>query len=130
MQHHRTTSALILAGLLGLGTGSTALAAGDESSGDSAATAEQTPIGDGKLEQFTTAMADVREIRMDYSSQLQQVESQEKRQSLKQEGRKEMVEAIRDNGLKVEEYNRIGKRVSNDKDLQKRVKNMIGGQSN
>jgi len=129
MQHHRTASAFALAGLLALGTGSTALAAGDESSGNSGTATEQAPISDQKLEQFTTAMADVREIRMDYGSQLQQAESQDKRQKLKQEGQQEMLEAIRDSGLKVEEYNRIGNRLGNDKELQQRLKKMMSEQS-
>lgn len=126
MQHHRTASALALAGLLTLGTGSVALAGESDSSGNTAATTdEQARISDPKLEQFTLALADVRQIRVEYGPKLQQAESREQRTQLKKAGQQEMIQAIRDSGLELKEYNRIGNRLGSDQKLQQRMKQMM-----
>lgn len=126
MQHHRTASALALAGLLTLGTGSVALAEESDSSGNAAATTdEQARISDPKLEKFTLALADVRRIRTEYGPKLQQADSREKRTQLKKTGQQEMIQAIRDSGLELKEYNRIGNRLGSDQELQQRMKQMM-----
>jgi len=129
MQHHRTTSALVIAGLLALGTGQAALAEENGSADTGSATEQQASVSDAKLQKFTVAMADVRKVRMEYGPKLQQAESQEKRTELKKAGQKEMIQAIRDTGLEVKEYNRIGNQLRDDKQLQQRVRKMMGQQS-
>jgi hypothetical protein len=130
MQHHRTTSAVVVAGLLALGTGQAALAEGNGSSADTGSSAEQQAgVSDEKLQKFTLAMADVRKVRMEYGPKLQQAESEQKRTQLKKEGQQEMVRAIRESGLEVKEYNRIGDRLRDDKELQQRVRQMMNQQS-
>lgn len=131
MQHHRTTSAILLAALITLGAGP-AVAAGEgetnEGSASQSQQSQQSQVSDQKLQQFTLALADVRDIRMEYGPRLQQAETREEQRELKKEGREAMMKAIRDNGLELKEYNRIGNRLGSDKELQKRVKEMMASQ--
>lgn len=128
MQHHRTTSAILLAALITLGAGPAVAAGEGETNEGSASQSQQSQVSDQKLQQFTLALADVRDIRMEYGPRLQQAETREEQRELKKEGREAMMKAIRDNGLELKEYNRIGNRLGSDKELQKRVKEMMASQ--
>lgn len=128
MQHHRTTSAILLAGLIALGAGP-AIAAGEGEANENAASqSQQTQISDQKLQQFTLALADIRDIRMEYGPKLQQAEDKKQQRELKKQGQQAMMQAIRDSGLEVEEYNRIGNRLGSDEKLQQRVQEMMANQ--
>lgn len=128
MQHHRTTSAILLAGLIALGAGP-AIAAGEGEANENAASqSQQAQISDQKLQQFTLALADIRDIRMEYGPKLQQAENEKQQRELKKQGRQAMMQAIRDSGLEVKEYNRIGNRLGSDEELQQRVQEMMANQ--
>lgn len=126
MQQHRTVSSTLVAGLLALGLAPAAHAADTDADSEAASASEEpAPISDQQLEQFTLALTDIREIRMKYIPRLKAATSQEERQQLKQAGQQEMVEAIRDKGLGIQEYNRIGSRLGNEKELRQRMKAML-----
>ena len=117
MQHQRLTATILLTGLLA------AAPAWAEQTNEASGSGAQ--VSDEQLQQFTLALAEVRSIRMEYMPRVQEAESREQRNQLKQQGREEMLEAIRDTGLEVDEYNRIGQRIGNDADLKRRVQEMM-----
>lgn len=127
MRHRHTTTPMLLAGLLSLGLGAPALAADENANREAAGT--PGPITDQQLKQFAAALSDVRDIRTEYTSKLRQADSREERQNLKKRGQREMVQVIRDSGLDLKQYNRIGGRVGGDKELRQRMKEMLGQQS-
>lgn len=118
MQHQRLTATILLTGLLAATAPAWAEQA-NEAAGSGA------PVSDQQLRQFTLALAEIRSIRMEYMPQVQQAESREQRNELKQQGREEMLEAIRDTGLEVKEYNRIGQRIGGSEELKRRVQQMM-----
>lgn len=133
MHNRRTLTSLALAGLVALGLATPAVAAdqGDADGGnaDPAAANDTQPVSDRKLEQFALALVNVRQVRMEYTPKLQQAEDKAEQQRLRQQGRQDMLEAIRDTGLEVKEYNRIGNRIGNDAELKQRVRKIMEQQS-
>lgn len=126
MRHRKFTKSILLAGVLGLGFGAPAWAEDTEGSGAAGneATAGSEPVSDEELQQFVVAMNEIREIRMEYAPKLQEAENEEKQNQLRQEGREEMLDAIRDSGLETEEYNQIGQRINSDEALQQRAREL------
>ncbi|MDX1609112.1 MAG: DUF4168 domain-containing protein [Halofilum sp. (in: g-proteobacteria)] len=129
MHHRRTLTSLALAGLVALGPAAPALAAdqGDADSGNSGGAAESgtQPVSDQQLEQFAVALVNVRQVRLEYTPKLQQAEDKAEQQRLRQQGRQDMLEAIRETGLDVEEYNRLGNRIGSDAELKQRVRRIM-----
>lgn len=131
MRHKRLTTPILLAGLLGLGFGATAWAENTDSSeaASSGNAAGGESVSDEQLQQFVVAMSEIREIRMEYAPKLQEAENEEEQNQLRKEGREEMREAIRDTGLEAKDYNRIGQRISNDKELERRARELMQEQN-
>lgn len=82
------------------------------------------PITDEQLEQFAEALDDIERINDDFVTQLEQAESQEQAQELQISAQSEMVEAVEDSGLTVEEYNAIAYRMQNDPEIQARIEDI------
>lgn len=125
MRHQRFTTSILLAGALGLGAGAPAWA--EETDGSAAgneATTGGEPVSDEQLQQFVVAMNEIREIRMEYAPKLQEAENEEEQNQLRQAGREEMLDAIRDSGLEAKEYNQIGQRINNDEELKQRAREL------
>lgn len=78
-----------------------------------------------QLELFVDAYIDVGEIHAEYSDRLQGVEAAEQAQELQQEANDKMVEAIRDNGLSVEDYSEIAAAIEHDPEMRDDVITMI-----
>lgn len=123
--HHRAASfaRLLLAGALALGTAAPALAAEHGGAPDSGQ--EGAQVDPEKLERFVAAYAEVQSIRAEYMPRLQQAGDAEEQAKLKKEGQEKMVNAIRDEGLDVSEYQRIGQTINSDRELRGRVKKLI-----
>lgn len=132
MHHRKLTTSILLAGLLSLGLGTPAQAenTGESGSGDAAAAGDSEPISDKQLQKFVVAMNEIRKIRQEYAPRMQQAEGEQEQKELRKEGRGEMLEAIRDTGLDAEEYNRIGRRINNDQELKRRVRELLQEQNN
>lgn len=122
--HHRAASfaRLLLAGALALGTAAPAVAA---EHGGSSGSAQEAQVSEQKLEQFVAAYAEIQAIRAEYMPKLQQAEDEEEQARLQKQGQEEMVNAVRDEGLDVSEYQRIGQKINSDQELQSRVKTLI-----
>lgn len=128
----RLNGSIALALLLALAPAGIASAADNEGSGqsgnadgqsDSAASSE--PVTDADLEKFAAAYGQLQSVRAEYGQKLQQTEEESKQQALRKEGQQAMVEAIRDEGLKIAEYRRIGKKLNNDKELRSKLQKMM-----
>ncbi len=78
-----------------------------------------------ELEQFADAYVKVGEIHTEYSQRLQEVDSTDEAQSLQQEANDEMVEAIRDTGLEVQDYSAIAAALERDPEMRQDVVAMI-----
>lgn len=82
-------------------------------------------VDDAQLEQFATALTDVRDLGNEYSEQIASAESQEEAQELQQEAQVEMVAAVEDTGMTVQEYNQIAEQMSQNPELMERVQAML-----
>lgn len=80
---------------------------------------------DEKIEAFVEAREQVVEISKKWEDRLSNAESQEELRSLQQESQEEMVEAVRDEGISVNEYNLIVDATQTDEELRKRVNEMM-----
>lgn len=122
--HHRAASLarLLLAGVLGLGLAAPALAAEHEGGSGSG---QEAQVDQEKLEQFVAAYAEIQAIRAEYMPRLQQAEDEEEQAQLQEQGQEEMVNAVRDEGLDVSEYQQIGQKINSDQELQARVQDLM-----
>ncbi|MFO7787450.1 MAG: DUF4168 domain-containing protein [Halospina sp.] len=124
----RITS-LALALALGL-TGAQALAqdygSGEEGQQDPGMEQSQQPadFSDEELQQFVNLQDSIGEIREEYVSQIEAAESEDKARQLQQEAQSEMVSAIEDAGMSVQEYNAIAVAYNSNPDIQERVDEM------
>ena len=124
----RITS-LALALALGL-SGAQALAqdygSGEEGQQDPGMEQSQKPadFSDEELQQFVNLQDRIGEIREEYVSQIEAAESEDKARQLQQEAQSEMVSAIEDAGMSVQEYNAIAVAYNSNPDIQKRVDEM------
>lgn len=82
------------------------------------------PISEEQLEQFADALNDIERINDEFVTELEQAESQEQAQELQIAAQSEMVEAVEDSGLTVEEYNAIAYRMQNDPEIQERIEEL------
>ncbi|MFP3873980.1 MAG: DUF4168 domain-containing protein [Thiohalophilus sp.] len=78
-------------------------------------------IDEKSLNKFKDAFAEVNSIRESFAGKLEDVEDPEKAQKLQQEAQEEMVSAVEDAGLSVEEYNQIFAAVQQNPELQEKV---------
>lgn len=90
---------------------------------------EQSPanaeVTDQQLEQFVQALSEVRELGQLYSEEIAEADSSEQAQELQRQAQTEMVAAVENAGLTVQEYNTIAERMSQDAALRKRVEDML-----
>ncbi|GGX70733.1 DUF4168 domain-containing protein [Saccharospirillum salsuginis] len=82
-------------------------------------------VSDETLEQFTTAMADVRSIGQVYSDRIANAEDTEAAQALQRDAQEKMMSAVEDAGLSVQQYNAIAQRMNQDEELMERVQEML-----
>ncbi|WP_290648724.1 DUF4168 domain-containing protein [Aquisalimonas sp.] len=87
--------------------------------------AEQQEFDDETLERFADAYVKVGEIHREYSEKLQGAEATEDAQGLQQEANDEMVQAIQDSGLEVQEYSAVAAALERDPEMREEVVGMI-----
>ena len=131
---HRTTARYMIPLLSGLllvpAMGVHAMDGADDAQAD---TYEQEPDGmaedqdfdDQTLEQFADAYVEVGEIHREYSEQLQGADQTEDAQQLQQEANDEMVDAIQNSGLEVQEYSAVAAALERDPEMREEVVEMI-----
>lgn len=77
-----------------------------------------------QLETFLQARADVLDIQQEYSNRLQSAEDDQEVADLQSEAREEMVTAVEDAGMTVEEFNRIAQAAQNDPDVAEELQSL------
>ncbi|RUO27042.1 hypothetical protein CWE09_10210 [Aliidiomarina minuta] len=85
---------------------------------------QNEPVTQEQLEQFASALNDIERINDEFVEQLEAAETQEEAQELQISAQSEMVEAVEDSGLSVEEYNAIAYRMQNDPEVQQQIEDL------
>lgn len=80
---------------------------------------------DETLSKFADAYLDLQEIRIDYTTRLQTAEDKTQAQQLQQEASEKMLEALQENDLEVEQYNRIAMTIQTDSRLREKVAQIV-----
>jgi len=82
------------------------------------------PVSDQQLQQFVTAMENVREVQQEYSQAIQETGNMEEAQTLRADAQEEMRGAVEDTGLSVADYNMISQRLQSDPNLAQRLEGL------
>ncbi|WP_417362128.1 DUF4168 domain-containing protein [Gallaecimonas pentaromativorans] len=82
---------------------------------------QQVNVSDAKLEQFVTAQKSITSIRDSAMEKLNKSENPDQAQQIQQQANQDMVEAVKDAGLSVEDYNLIARAVQTDPNMRSRV---------
>jgi Rieske Fe-S protein len=84
---------------------------------------------DATLESFAAAAVEVGEISSEWSQKMQEVEDPARLESMRQDAQDEMVEAVEDEGITVETYNRVLQVAEADPDLGERIRSLMDQQA-
>ncbi|RFA29840.1 hypothetical protein CAI21_08370 [Alkalilimnicola ehrlichii] len=82
-------------------------------------------FSDDSLNQFADSYVDILDIQQDFTARLEGAEDPEQAQQLQQEANEEMVQAIEDNGLSVQEYTEIARAMDTDPELRQQVVELV-----
>jgi hypothetical protein len=83
--------------------------------------APSEPVGREMVNKFAAAYGSVQSIQEDYTNQLQEAETREQAQQLQQEAQQEVLAAVQNHGLSVQEYNEMIGRMDQDPELRQQV---------
>lgn len=81
-------------------------------------------VSQAKLEKYVAAHQQVQDISTNWKSKMNDMSAQQK-QSAGQKMNQELVKAVRNKGLSVQEYNRIANAVRTDNNLRQRALQML-----
>jgi len=112
------------AALLALGLAAPA-AAQDQQQTPQAQPPAAEDISDQELEQFAEAALAVNEIGRKYASELQGAEDESAAQDIRAQAQEEMVQAVEDEGLSVQEYNAIYAAAENDDEVNSAIQALL-----
>jgi len=84
----------------------------------------QAQVSDQQLQQFVTAMEEVRSVQEEFSAAIQEADDMDEAQTLRADAQEEMRGAVEDTGLSVAEYNMIAQRLQSDPNLSARLQEM------
>lgn len=128
----RLPLAILLAALFGLS--GAAIAQGQPPAGQDGAppqgqpgAMEQQPgaqVDPQTLDRFVDAFVAVQHIREDFAERLQEVTDESEAQAMQQEAQQEMISAVEENGLNVEQYNEVAMALQSDPAMMQEVQRM------
>ncbi len=84
-------------------------------------------VGEQELDQFAEAFLAVQEIQTEISEELQAATDESEAQDLQRQAQEEMVSAVEDSGLSVEEYNQIAQLMNSDPEVRDGIMERING---
>ncbi|WP_404421091.1 DUF4168 domain-containing protein [Thalassospira australica] len=87
--------------------------------------APATNFSDSQLEDYADAAVEVRDLNVKWQKRAQESSDPAEVQTIRQKASTEMVQAIRDEGLSVEEYNQITQAALQDAELSERINSFI-----
>lgn len=118
--------------MMGLGSGAVSAAGTAEGeghgSGGSWLVAQASQFSESELETFVDARERVLEISGQWEDRLNNAGSQDELNNLQQAMQDEMVQAVRDEGLSVNDYNSIVSAAQSDENLQRRIDELAASQ--
>ena len=82
-------------------------------------------FSDAQLQHFADASQQIASISQDYTEQLQNASDEGEQQKIRQQANDEMVQAVKDNEMSVEQFNAIGQAIQQDPQLMQRVQGMV-----
>lgn len=85
---------------------------------------QNATITDAQIEKFVEALGHIERINERFVEQIETVETQEQAQQLQIEAQREMVAAVEDSGLTVEEYNTVAYRMQSDPEIRDAVEEL------
>ncbi len=85
--------------------------------------APQVELSEKKISKFSDAYAKISTIRQDYTDRMRNAEDQSKARELQQQAQSEMMAAVKETGLSVQDYNRIAQAIQRNPELRNRVLN-------
>ena len=105
---------------------------GQAQQGGDRGAAQQRPapaenVSDSERGQFAAAVAELQGIKEDYSEELAQAGGREKAREIQSQMQQEMRQAIKDEGLSITRYVRIGEAVKRDEELNQKVQEQMEG---
>lgn len=80
---------------------------------------------DAQLEKFISASRKVAVISQEYTPKIESTSNQQEREQIFREADEKMVDAVKDEGLTVNEFNGINQALQQDRELEQRVTQMI-----
>jgi|GEM_PF-5732784 len=90
----------------------------------SQAPAQEQDFSQETLQNYVDAQTDMQEIRREFTQQAQQTSDEAEINEMRQSANEELVEAVKDNGLTVEEFTQINQAVQSDPALAQQVQEM------
>jgi len=118
-------TAFLAAAMMTTGLVSAPVMAQDAADSGSQAQAPAQDFSDEQLQQFADASQDIASISQDYTEQLQNASDEGEQQKIRQQANDEMVQAVQDSGMSVEQFNSIGQAIQQDPALMQRVQGMV-----
>lgn len=98
--------------------------ASDSDMDNTEAGAEEAPsadVSDTEIESFAAAMADVQELGQEWTQRMQETDDQEELSEMQEQAQEEMIGAIEDHDMTVEEYNEIATAAQQDPELAQEI---------
>ncbi len=83
--------------------------------------APEVDLSEQDIDTFVNAFVAVQEVREDFAERLQGADNEGDAQAMQQEAQDEMVSAVEDAGMSVEEYNEVAMALQNDPELMQEV---------
>lgn len=83
-------------------------------------------FSDDELRTFVELQDEIGEVREEYVARIESADSEDQARQLQQEAQSEMVDAIENAGMSVQEYNAIAVAYNSDPSVQERVDEMAG----
>lgn len=117
----RTGFLSILTGLGGQAWATLPMVPADKGAGSSSAPS----FGDSELQSFASAAVKVHLISDAYSQKMGEAQTPVEKQQLEQRASTEMVQAVENEGLTVDKYQAIAKRLETDQELAERVRQKL-----
>lgn len=85
--------------------------------------APQVELSEKKISKFSDAYAKISTIGQNYTDRMRNAEDQSKARELQQQAQSEMMAAVKETGLSVQDYNRIAQAIQRNPELRNRVLN-------
>lgn len=118
----RSARGVLLAGALVTASGTVFAQTAAEQAGPPQATAPAAaPVEEAKVDQFAAAFVAVQDIQAQATEQLSSARDDTQATEVKAAAEKKMIEAVRREGLEVEEFNRIADLMTTDLSLRSRI---------